>query len=242
MIKERNKSQRPDIIITLCISAKINKRHKLQTRQQGLQGGETKAEMELQLIQNKIYEIRGQRVMLDFDLAEIYQVETRVLNQAVKRNTERFPYDFMFQLEREEWENLKSQIVISSWGGTRKLPFVFTEHGVTMLSSVLRSEVAIGISILIVRAFVAMRQLIQNTSATTDTQQLQNDVAELKQYIEEVFADYNDINEDTRLQLELINQTLAELQTTHKQQNKPRLQIGFAAEQYREQRTKSKDK
>ena len=92
--------------------------------------------MQLQLIQKKIYELRGQRVMLDFDLAELYDVETRALNQAVKRNAERFPERFMFQLNREEWKSLISQIVISKnekRGGTQKSPFVFTEHGVAML-------------------------------------------------------------------------------------------------------------
>ena len=96
--------------------------------------------MELQIIQSKIYGIRGQKVMLDFDLAGLYQVETRVLNQAVKRNSKQFPTDLMFQLNTEEWEILKSQIVISSWGGTRKLPFAFTEQGLAMLSGVLNSD------------------------------------------------------------------------------------------------------
>lgn len=114
--------------------------------------------MELQIIQNKIFEIRGMRVMLDFDLAEMYNVETRALNQAVKRNITRFPLDFMFQLTKDEFENLISQFVTSSWGGTRKQPFAFTEHGVTMLASVLRSEKAIQINIQIVRAFIALRQ------------------------------------------------------------------------------------
>jgi hypothetical protein len=114
--------------------------------------------MELQIIQNKIYEIRGFRVMLDFDLAEMYEVETRALNQAVKRNIRRFPYDFMFQLTYLESENLISQSVTSSWGGVRKLPFAFTEHGVTMLASVLRNSKAIEINIQIVRAFIALRQ------------------------------------------------------------------------------------
>jgi len=112
----------------------------------------------LQLIQNKIYEIRGQRVMPDFDLANLYGVETRVLNQAIKRNLRRFSADFMFQLAKPEFNNLMSQIVISSWGGTRKLPYAFTEHGVTMLASVLRSDTAIDINIQIVRAFIALRQ------------------------------------------------------------------------------------
>ena len=114
--------------------------------------------MELQIIQNKIYEIRGVRVMLDFDLAEMYDVETRILNQAVKRNITRFPPDFMFQLTKLEFENLISQFVTSSWGGIRKLPFAFSEHGVTMLASVLRSKKAIEINIQIVRAFIALRQ------------------------------------------------------------------------------------
>ena len=94
------------------------------------------------IIQSKIYEIRGQQVMFDFDLAALYQVETRILNQSVKRNIKRFPEDFMFQLTVEEWQNLKSQFVISSWGGVRKLPYAFTEQGVAMLSSVLNSDIA----------------------------------------------------------------------------------------------------
>ena len=117
--------------------------------------------MQIQLIQKKIYELRGQRVMLDFDLAELYTVETRALNQAVKRNVERFPERFMFQLTREEWKSLISQIVISKTGkrgGTQKLPYVFTEHGVAMLASVLRSKKAIKINIAIVEAFIALRE------------------------------------------------------------------------------------
>lgn len=112
-------------------------------------------------IQNLIYVIRGQRVMLDRDLARLYEVETRALNQAVKRNIERFPENFMFQLTKEEFENLRpiSQIVISPKGGGRqKLPFVFTEQGVAMLSSVLRSKKAIQTNIQIMNTFVKMRQ------------------------------------------------------------------------------------
>lgn len=182
--------------------------------------------MELQVIQNKIYEIRGQRVMLDFDLAELYQVETRVLNQSVKRNVRRFPPDFMFQLAPDEWEILKSQFVISSWGGTRKLPLAFTEQGLAMLSGILNSDIAIQVNICIMRAFVAMRQLMLNPPKN-ELQELQHDVKELKQYMEEVFADYNDINDDTRMQLELINETLAELQNKKKLQDKPRIKVGF---------------
>ena len=100
--------------------------------------------------------------MLDSDLAELYGVETKVLNQAVKRNTDRFPEDFMFQLTENEWQNLKSQIVTSSWGGRRKLPFVFSEHGVLMLSSVLSSQQAIQVNIQIVRIFSRLRALLSD--------------------------------------------------------------------------------
>ena len=183
---------------------------------------------ELQLIQSKIYEIRGQKVMLDFDLAEMYEVETRVLNQAVKRSIERFPKDFMFQLTKEEWENMSSQFVMTSRSKRPKtaMPLVFTEHGVVMLSSVLRSNIAIQTSILIVRAFVAIRQLITNPPIDR-VGELEKQMKELKDYIEDVFADYNDINDDTRMQLELINQTLAELQVRKKIEEKPRNPIGF---------------
>jgi hypothetical protein len=116
--------------------------------------------MELEIIKSKIFEIRDQKVMLDFDLSELYEIETRVLNQAVKRNINRCPQDFMFQLNEFEFANLKSQFVISRWGGTRKLPFVFTEQGVAMLSSVLHSPKAIEVNISIMRAFVYFRQLI----------------------------------------------------------------------------------
>ena len=114
--------------------------------------------MELQIIQKRIFEIRGQRVMLDSHLAELYEVETRVLNQAVKRNSTRFPDDFMFQLTDSELELLRSQFVTLEKSYFRYLPYVFTEQGVAMLSSVLRSEKAIGINVGIMRAFVAIRQ------------------------------------------------------------------------------------
>jgi hypothetical protein len=107
---------------------------------------------ELILVQNLIREIRGKKVMLDFDLARLYQVETKVLNQAVKRNLKRFPPDFLFQLDIKEFTDLKSQIVTSSWGGTRKPPFAFTEQGVAMLSGLLHSDIAIAANIAIMRA------------------------------------------------------------------------------------------
>ncbi len=121
--------------------------------------------MELELIHHKIHEIRGQKVMLDFDLAELYQVETKRLKEAIRRNSKRFPMDFMFQLENKEFINLRTQFATSSLGhhgGTRYLPFAFTEQGVAMLSSVLKSEKAIEVNISIIRAFVHIRQYALN--------------------------------------------------------------------------------
>lgn len=184
------------------------------------------------IIQNKIYEIRGQQVMLDFDLAEMYGMETKVLKQSVKRNIKRFPSDFMFELTKEEFDSLRSQIVTSNKkGGTRYMPFAFTEQGVAMLSSVLNSDIAIEINIAIMRAFVAVRRLIATPPADR-LSNLEQEVQDLKAYIEEVFTDYNDINDDTRMQLELLNKSLAELQVkkqqAEKQQaEKPRNPIGF---------------
>jgi hypothetical protein len=111
---------------------------------------------------NKIYVIREHKVMLDGDLAELYQVETRRLNEQVKRNIDRFPEDFMFQLTEKEWENLKSQNATSSWGGRRKKPYAFTEHGVLMLSSVLNSDRAIQVNIQIMRIYSRLRSMIMD--------------------------------------------------------------------------------
>jgi len=111
-------------------------------------------------IQRQIYVIRGHKVMLDADLATLYQVSTRTFNQAVKRNSARFPADFMFQLSEKETENLRSQSVTSSWGGRRYRPYAFTEHGVAMLSAVLHSGRAVETSVMIVRAFIALREMI----------------------------------------------------------------------------------
>lgn len=181
----------------------------------------------LQIIQSKIYEIRGQKVMLDFDLAELYSIETRVLKQAVRRNSARFEgEDFMFELTKEEIS--RSQIVILNKGrgsNIKYAPFAFTELGVAMLSSVLSSPTAIEINRGIMRAFVAMRQLI-HISPVDNIGELKNELKELKEYIEDVFTDQNDINEDTRMQLELINQTLAELQTKDRG-FKERKRIGY---------------
>ena len=186
--------------------------------------------VDLQRIQSKIYEIRGHKVMIDRDLAELYQVTTGNLNKSVQRNIKRFPSDFMFQLTKEEFDQLKTNLIfqngISNWGGTRKLPYAFTEQGLAMLSGILSSDTAIQVNINIMRAFVAMRRLISNPPVDKNAE-LREEMKKLKDYMEEIFADQNDINEDTRMQLELINQTLAELQVHQKLSDKPRRPIGF---------------
>ena len=178
---------------------------------------------QLELIQSKIYEIRGQRVMLDFDLAQMYGTETAQLKRAVRRNKKRFDgEDFMFEVTRDELSRCQIGTLNKSRGSNIKyLPFAFA-----MLRSVLNSETAIEINKGIMRAFVAIRQLIANPPPDKHSL-LQKEVKELKQYIEEIFADQNDINEDTRIQPELINQTLAELQVHQKLSNKSRRPIGF---------------
>ena len=193
--------------------------------------------MELQPIQNKIYEIRGYKVMLDFDLAEIYGIETRVLKQAVRRNIKRFDGDdFMFELAKNEiFEISRSQFVTLNkgrGGNIKYLPFAFTELGVAMLSSVLNSDTAIEMNRNIMRAFVAVRQLVLNPPIDK-AHELQNELKALKQYIEDIFSDQNDINEDTRMQLELINESLAELQAKKKESDKTHTPVGFTAPQYR---------
>ena len=186
--------------------------------------------VDLQRIQSKIYEIRGHKVMINRDLAELYQVTTGNLNKSVQRNIKRFPSDFMFQLTKEEFDQLKTNLIfqngISNWGGTRKLPYAFTEQGPAMLSGISNSDTAIQVNINFMRAFVAMRRLISNPPVDKNAE-LREEMKKLKDYMEEIFADQNDINEDTRIQLELINQTLAELQVHQKLSDKPRRPIGF---------------
>lgn len=184
--------------------------------------------MDLQIIQDKIYEIRGQRVMLDFDLAELYGTEIKYLKRSVKNNLKRFPPDFMFELTKEKWHFLRCNFSTLNRGRgqhPKYLPFAFTELGVAMLSSVLNSEIAIEVNMGIIRAFVAVRQLIAN-SPTDKIAELKNELKELKEYFEEIFTDQNDINEDTRMQLELINQTLAELQVKNREIGE-RKRIGY---------------
>lgn len=183
---------------------------------------------ELQPIQSKIHEIRGQRVMLDRDLAALYQVETKVLNQAVKRNSKRFPPDFMFQLTHQEFANLKSQFVTSSWGGTRKRPYAFTEQGVAMLSGLLNSDIAINANIAIMRAFVAMRNYITTTTAiTAELAEIRAKLKLLERNDEEQAEAVNDLSEDMRKELDLIYEAIAALSVKAPQAQPPRRPIGY---------------
>ena len=189
--------------------------------------------MELQPIQSKIYEIRGQRVMLDFDLAELYQVETRTLKQAVRRNIERFPSDFMFEITESEYNYLKnsmtSQTVISNErGGRRYMPFAFTEQGVAMLSSVLRSETAIQVNIAIMRAFVAMRNYITTTTQiTAELSEIRAKLALLERADEDNAEAVNDLSEDMRKELDNIYQAIAALSIKVPQARKVGQPIGL---------------
>ena len=148
---------------------------------------ELKTSEELEIVKAKIYDIDGEKVIFDFDLARLYGIETKVLNQAVKRNLTRFPADFMIYVDNQRLNNLKSHFVTSSWVGSRKGAYAFTEHGVAMLSSVLRSPVAVQINIMIMR-------------------------------------DQNDINENTRFRLDMIERALAELQPKDNDRSR---KIGF---------------
>jgi hypothetical protein len=181
----------------------------------------------LAYIQSRIYVIRGYKIMMDRDLAELYGVETRTLNQKVKRNIRRFPPDFTFQMNKEDIEEWKSQIVISNSikMGLRKPPYAFTQLGVAMLSSVLNSDTAIDTNIDIMRAFVEYNT-IKELVKYGEFQQLQEKLDKTNSYIEEILKDQNEINESTRAQLEAISTALAELQAEqHKQpKHKP---IGF---------------
>ena len=195
----------------------------------------------LEPIKQKIYEIRGRRVMLDSDLAALYCVETRSLNQSVKRNIERFPDDFMFQLTTEEMNNLKSHFVTSSWGGTRKLPLAFTREGIAMLSGLLRSEVAVQANINIMRAFFQMQEALLIVSNTQlQLEQIRAEIKQLRTDMNDTLADQNEINELTRAQLDAISDALMELQNQGK--NPLALpEIGYTAIQKRREE-EEKDK
>ena len=218
----------------------------------------TNVASEVEVIRHRIYEVRGLRVMLDRDLAELYGVETRALNQAVKRNIDRFPDDFLFRLNKNEWtflksqivisntdattadnkdvatngDSLKSQFVISNRGGDRALPYAFTELGIAMLSSVLRSETAIQVNINIMRAFVAIRHAVSAWQGVNlKVEQLSHKVDQFNNYVEEILHDQNDINQqqdetnnEIAIQIEAINDALDQLR---EKPTTPRKRIGY---------------
>ena len=205
---------------------------------------------DLEPIKRRIYEIRGRKIMLDADLAELYCVETRALNQAVKRNIERFPDDFMFPLTREEWEILKansqhtsiltSQNVILKKNGrgqhSNYPPLAFTREGIAMLSGLLRSEVAVQANINIMRAFFQMQEALLIVSNTQlQLEQIRAEIKQLRTDMNDTLADQNDINEITRAQLDAISDALMELQN---QDNRhPSLpEIGYMAIQKRREK------
>ena len=184
---------------------------------------------ELILVQNLIHEIRGQKVMLDFDLARLYQVETKVLNQAVRRNIKRFPEDFMFQLDNKEFANLKSQIVTSSWGGRRTPPLAFTEEGIAMLSSVLHSDVAIAANISILRAFVKVREyLLMVSTVSAEVKELRAKVDLLATQREEDLGTVNELSEDVRQDIDNLYLAIGELSSRmEEKKHEPKRKIGF---------------
>ena len=184
---------------------------------------------DLIIVQNLIYEIRGQKVMLDFDLARLYQVETKVLNQAVRRNIKRFPEDFMFQLDNKEFANLKSQIVTSSWGGRRTPPLAFTEEGIAMLSSVLHSDVAIAANISILRAFVKVREyLLMVSTVSAEVKELRAKVDLLAMQQEENLGAVNDLSEDVRQDIDNLYLAIGELSSRiEEKKHEPQRKIGF---------------
>ena len=199
---------------------------------------------EIEKIQYRILEIRGQKVMLDFDLAALYGVETKRLNEQVKRNIERFPEDFMCQLTKGEWVILQSQIAttnspenedisflrsqIATTKGMRmkrSLPYAFTENGVAMLSSVLRSPLAIQMNIGIMRVFTEIRRMATTLALPDNNAELRREIQAVRDEMNEILADQNEINEDTRAQLDAISKALAELQDNRTQRR--RRTIGF---------------
>jgi outer membrane murein-binding lipoprotein Lpp len=210
-----------------------------------------KGTADIEGIKHRIYEVRGMQVMLDRDLAELYNVETRALNQAVKRNIDRFPDDFLFRLNKNEWtllksqfvtsnidsttvdnkdvsatdSSLKSQIVISNRGGDRALPYAFTELGIAMLSSVLRSETAIQVNINIMRAFVAIRHAIGAWQGVNmKVEQLSHKVDNLNARVDEILHEQNENNMEMAVQISALNDALDQLR---EKPSTPRKRIGF---------------
>ena len=184
--------------------------------------------MEQLSLQSKIHTIRNVQVMLDYDLAALYEVSTKQLNLAVKRNSERFPDDFMFQLTLEEWNALRFQIETSNTrGGRRYAPYAFTEQGLAMLSGILNSPIAIQVNIVIMRTFVAIRQSIMPLGSNSNMKQIENKIMVLEAVSEETLAALNDLSEDTRKEFDDIYIALSEMADKQKQITKPRRKIGY---------------
>lgn len=187
--------------------------------------------MELTVIQNKIYEIRGQRVMIDSDLAVLYQVETKYLKRAVNRNIQRFPPDFLFELTKEEYHFLRCNFGTLETGKgqyAKYLPYAFTEQGLAMLSGILNSAVAIEVNIHIMRAFVAIRKYALEASAVSrEIDELRNRVKALELSGEETLGAVNDLSEDTRRSLDDIYIALSELAAKNKRGGSERPKIGY---------------
>ena len=189
-----------------------------------------KANTDIEVIKHRIYEVRGLRVMLDRDLAELYNVETRALNQAVRRNIDRFPEDFMFVMTEDEMNAWKSQIVMSNSirMGMRRPPVVFTELGIAMLSSVLRSETAIQVNINIMRAFVAIRHAIGAWQGVNlKVEQLSHKVDNLNARVDEILHEQNENNMEMAVQISALNDALDQLR---EKPSTPRKRIGFKTE------------
>ena len=189
-----------------------------------------KANADIEVIKHRIYEVRGLRVMLDRDLAELYNVETRALNQAVRRNIDRFPEDFMFVMTDDEMNAWKSQIVMSNSirMGMRRPPVVFTELGIAMLSSVLRSETAIQVNINIMRAFVAIRHAIGAWQGVNlKVEQLSHKVDNLNARVDEILHEQNENNMEVAVQISALNDALDQLR---EKPTTTRKRIGFKQE------------
>ena len=193
--------------------------------------------MDIQIIQNKIYEIRGRRVMLDFDLANLYQVETKRLKESVRRNIERFEgEDFMFELSEEEYnvlkDRLRSQIASLEIDGKGKYPkyspFAFTEEGVAMLSGVLRSSVAVQVNRAIMRAFVAMNNyLIQVSQYSAELAELRSRLLLVEREVRENLEAMNDLSEDVRRDFDTVFEAIGALSVKLTEARKPAQKIGF---------------
>ena len=208
--------------------------------------------VEVVQVQSMIHMVRGERVILDRDLAQLYGVETKNLKRQVKRNISRFPSDFMLELTRDEYNSLRCQNgTIESGRGehSKYIPFAFTENGVAMLSSVLTSEVAVQINIQIMRAFTMMRQTISTIKDTAIRQdRLELEVEKLRNYVEDILRDQNDTNEMVGAQMEAINESLAELamkvDSMTQRKHDPMNAVGYAASaaRYEEEAKKKENK